>query len=177
MWWTQSKYSTSTESNDPDLTRLSVFYENEEDHDHIFIFSDNTKELGWLGYYIGKNTTLNELCLGACPRTTIDVGVETFRIGLGLNKSIQNDELSLLDFPRDNIIFHMVDLFLKNNNNLTEIVVDGCEFGAEGGRLLSSMLGECNSNKTLKNIKLANNEIEVGQTIGIILALSMHPQL
>ena len=72
----------------------------------------------------------------------------------------------------------MVDLFLKNNNNLTEIVVETSEFGAGGGHLLSSMLGGCNSNTTLKYIKISENGMIVdGQLVNTILALGMHPQL
>ena len=142
-------------------------------------FLNNNTTLGWLGYFIGKHTTLGELVLhGACPRVIDVFGVETFRIGLGQNRSIRKFELSYFDFPRDNIIFHMVDLFLKNNNNLTEIVVETSEFGAGGGHLLSSMLGGCNSNTTLKYIKISENGMIVdGQLVNTILALGMHPQL
>ena len=66
--------------------------------------------------------------------------------------------------------------FFKNNISLTEIRVVQCQLGTEGARQLSLALGNyCNT--SLKFIYLSNNQIADGELAGIILALSMHPQL
>ena len=75
----------------------------------------------------------------------------------------------------DRQMFHMLDLFFKNtDNNLSEIEVEECELGAEGSRLLSSML---RASKSLQTAILSNNGVGDDQLVDIIASLSMHPQL
>ena len=72
-------------------------------------------------------------------------------------------------------MFHMLDLFFKYNDNLTECEVSECDLGAECIRQLSLALGKCST--SLKRIKLDRNQIEGGQLVDIIVSLSMHPKL
>ena len=96
---------------------------------NLWIPGNNVKELGWLGYYLGRNTTLQELYF--LSRTIHDAN---FYIGLNNNKSIKKIVflgIDDIDF-RDGQMFQMVASFLKNNHNLTKFEVDYCELEAEG---------------------------------------------
>ena len=48
--------------NDPDFDKLVVVSRRNDDDDNEYCPED-TRSLGWVGYYIGKNTTLKELIL------------------------------------------------------------------------------------------------------------------
>ena len=128
------------------------------------------EELVWLGYFLGKNTTLKHLYICSTPPSSCNAGVEDLCKGLGRNRSIRK-----LSFTRQ--IFHMLDLFFKHNDNLSAIEVTECDLGVElCVRLLTLAFGDRNS-KSLKHIKIAETEIEDGQLSDIIVALSMHPQV
>ena len=155
--------------NDPDFEKLRIC-EDDYGRDDYYCPGDNVEELGWLGYYLGRNTTLQELLFFS--RTIYDAN---FYLGLARNKSIRKIEFSHNIDLTDGQIFQMVAPFLKKNHNLTEFEVDECELGAEGIRQMSMALGGCNNK--LKQIRLANNQIEDGQLLEIIDALNMHQQL
>ena len=165
--------------NDPTFTNLCICNQNQIEDEFEFcpnkfdFCPTNGEELGWLGYFLGKSTTLDKLYISSTPSPSCNAGVEDFRRGLGRNRSIRS--VSFYRHGRlDGQIFHMLDLFFKNiDNNLSEIDVDRCFLGAEGSRLLSSMLRAC---KSLQTVILYNNVMD-GQLVDIILALSMHPQL
>ena len=127
-----------------------------------------------MGYYLGKNTTVDRLIICSTPPTSCDTGIEAFRRGLGRNRSIR--KLSFSDNNQlDGQIFHMLDLFLKNNPNLTEIEVNNCDLWPEGIRQLSLALRGCN--KSLRNVRFDYNNLGGGQLVDIIVSLGMHPQL
>ena len=163
--------------NDPTFTNLCICNQNQIEDEFEFcpnkfdFCPTNGEELGWLGYFLGKSTTLDKLYISSTPSPSCNAGVEDFRRGLGRNRSIRS--VSFYRHGRlDGQIFHMLDLFFKNiDNNLSEIDVDRCFLGAEGSRLLSSMLRAC---KSLQTVILYNNVMD-GQLVDIILALSMHP--
>ena len=71
----------------------------------------------------------------------------------------------------------MIGTFFKSNDSLSKIQIENCEFGEEGARQLSLAIGNCG--KSLKVLNMANDEenLENGQVVDIITALSMHPQL
>ena len=124
--------------------------------------------MGWLGYFIGKNTCLKEL--------NFDTHIQSkpFYMGLSHNTTIQKmyfEDLDLLDGE----IFHLMSPFLKGDHNLTEFQVVDCEFGDGCARHFSLALGACN--KSFKKITLSNMQMGDGQLSDIIVALSMHPQL
>ena len=115
---------------------VGLEYDSEDDIEYHP--GNNIKELGWLGYYLWRNTTLQELYF--LSRTIHDAD---FYIGLNRNKSIKKIVFLCIhdiDFW-DGQMFHMVAPFLKNNHSLTDFQVYDCELGAEGIRLLSLALG------------------------------------
>ena len=164
--------------NDPSFDRLwicsmnyGVFhpsFNGDKDRSYI-ITGDDIEQLGWLGYYIGQNTSLQELYF-----FSISITDANFYMGLKHNKSIRKIGFRSDSVDDDGEIFRMLTPFLKDNHNITEFDMDDCDVGAEGIRQLSLALG---SFKSLKRIELSHIRIGDGQLIEIILALSMHPQL
>ena len=158
--------------NDPRFDKLWICNQ-DQIHDEFDFWPTNGKELGWLGYFIGGNTTLQRLTICSTLPPSCDNGIEDFRRGLARNKSIR--KIFFWYHRLDRQIFHMLDLFFKNtDNNLSEIEVEECELGAEGSRLLSSML---RASKSLQTAILSNNGVGDDQLVDIIASLSMHPQL
>jgi len=162
-------------------TILNKLKDNDESFDELFIVDsllgededdyvpDDGEDLGWLGYFIGQNTKLQ---LIAFQDITIDN--ESFYSGLCLNKSIQKVDFRDLNLS-DEKMFYMMDTFFKNKQNLIKIRIEACELNEAGARQLSLAIGSCN--KSLKQIDIRNNEMEGGQLVDIITAMSMHPQL
>ena len=159
--------------NDEDFTKLWICTEDQIEDE--FDYDPNTStELAWLGYYLGCNSTMKELCIS---RSLIfdNSGTDIFRIGLGNNKSIHLLKLECFDLHDWESVLPMLDQFMKNDNKLTEINVNGCQVGTEGIRQLSLAISDCN--QSLKQFCFWGNTIEDGQLVDIITSLSMHPQL
>ena len=89
---------------------------------------DSAEELGWLGYYIGQNTRLGELNFHCSPPESYN-GIEVFRRGIAHNNSIKTLSFGG-EFSLGESLLPMLDTFLKNNNNLSDIDIEGVEFGA-----------------------------------------------
>ena len=156
--------------NDPTFDKLWICNQDQIDDEFDFC-PTNGEELGWLGYYIGKNTTLNELFVFAVP-PVCDAGFEDFRREMGRNKSIRSIQFSNQVEGR---VFRMLDSFFSNNTNLTKFVVEECELDFDGARQLSLSIGRCNN--SLKTITIMSYTGVYGQLANIITSLSMHPQL
>ena len=132
-------------------------------------------ELGWLGYYLGKNTQLKHLRLGALD--TIVGDMEQFFRGLRKNSSIQNLTLSDYDVEHAKNPYHFFSMLtpcLSYNKALTKLNFHSCCLGDEGSRLLSVALGECRS---LTDVELNDCQITDDQSVTIIQALGKHSQL
>jgi Ran GTPase-activating protein (RanGAP) involved in mRNA processing and transport len=79
-------------NNDPGLTSLFTVEDFEEDgEDDDYIISREGGDLGWLGYFIGRNDKLTNLYLSYLP--TGREQVEKFFIEVQHNKSIKNVEI------------------------------------------------------------------------------------
>ena len=102
--------------NDPSFDELWICSP-EQVTDMFSFCPDNWKELGWLGYFIGRNTFVNELHLGLTPPPSYSSGFEGFRRGMGRNKSIQKIGFNL--HRLEGRVIELLDQFFNNNNNLT----------------------------------------------------------
>ena len=179
--------------NDPSLNILwicsmnyGVFhpsFNGDEDSSYI-ITGDDIEQLGWLGYYIGQNTSLRELHFTTISTSIHQIyGVNLYK-GLNHNKSIQVIAFAGCDLLNGQI-FGMLDQFFTNNN-LTEIRVMDCEMGTEGARQLSLAL-RCgnalspklrgNTTKQLRTLNLNRNNIDDEGVEFLVHALSSCNQL
>ena len=139
--------------------------------------------MGWLGYFVSKNEHLQELIIKPFTSMSgadyVDV-IEPFFRGVNNNKSIR--EISFVNvILLGGEMFTMLTPFFQNNYNLTNIVINECDFGDEGCRLFALALGS-STNKSLRSVTLENllqeNDIiaEEGM-VDIITALSVHHHL
>ena len=114
--------------------------ENEEDFECLVICDDrrynnekykfvsmDLEEIGWLGYFIGKNTSVKWLIFDA---SAIPPHSGTFCRGLNMNNTLQKISFRGTDLLNGQVL-RMMDPFFKNNHNLTEIEVCDCELGTE----------------------------------------------
>ena len=148
---------------DPKLKKLTVCAEGARDG--YCYYPEGARDLGWLGYYIGRNTILKELHL----RSGFNGGIHFCR-GVNCNRSIRKFSFCNMDLLGGEI-FQLLSLFFENNHNLSEISVGRCTFGAGCAQQLSLALRCCN--KSLKSI-----ELDLGEwLIDILPALRTHSQL
>jgi len=146
--------------------------------DNYYYFPDfvyNEKELGWLGYYIGQNTTIQTLHFFEMNCNMYD-SERSFFEGLSCNKTIQCIDIDNFHISEGRL-FSMMVPFFKSNDSLSEIKIGYCGFEVEGTRQLSLAIGNCGQSLEKLSIDNIDNEMENGQLVDIITALSMHPQL
>ena len=149
---------------------------------------ESARDLGWVGYFIGKNTKLQGVHLQLNPlhhfpyRTAQydRADIEAFFGGVNSNRSIQ--EITFNDmYLSEGEIFQSLHPFFENNNNLSYLFVNKCVFGYGCAHQFSLLLRGCNN--SLKRVRLSNNlmgdclKVARLEDFGIIRALSMHPQL
>jgi len=129
------------------------------------------EDIGWLGYFLGQNSSLMELymCRG------VDY-TDTFYKGLRCNRTIRTIYLSDMHGRHlsDGQALQKLDQFFKGNESLTKFEVDDCGFQAAGIRQLSLSISNCY--RSLKCIRISSCT-SGGGLVDIITALSMHPQL
>ena len=159
--------------NDPNFDKLWV----REDGDcgGTEYFPEGARELGWVGYYIGNNTSLKAL------RLTSDMlvggfnnDIDQFFRGVNINRSIQKISFHSMDLSGGEI-FQSLRPFFENNHNLSEFIVEHCVIGAACARQFSMALGVCN--KSLKFVRLEDSHMGEARLVEIIEALSVHTQL
>jgi len=151
--------STLTELSINDIVYNSAYY-------NIVYIPRGENDLGWLGYYIGQNTTLRKL--------SVDVlhggrnNTDSFYRELSHNRSIREITMHFVGGR----MFQMMDLFFKNNSNLTDIgILRGPRSDIFDDHFFSRELK--NYTKSLRRLRLACFD----QAIDIITSLNMHPQL
>lgn len=173
---TNAKILRQLKSNDPSFKTMWMYNRQEDNYreDDYDYSPSSDEEFSWLGYFLGKNTHVREMGIGFSDshgRFELNE-MKRFSGGLNRNKFIHKISFMRIDLG-DGEFLKMLDPFFKNNHNLAEISVDGCEFRAGSARVLSVILGGCN--KSLKRIHL--EEMGEGLVVDVVVALSMHPQL
>ena len=87
-------------------------------------------DMGWLGYFIGKNQHLEKLFIKSfIPTSGVsvrDVLVPFFR-GVSFNKSIREIHFYDVDLLGGEM-FTMLGSFFRDNHNLNTINIDECDF-------------------------------------------------
>ena len=155
--------------NDLEFTILSYTNGDINGHDSYedCYLPDDEEDVGWLGYFIGSNTKLQELQFHQTPDN------ESFYIGMSSNTSI-NDVIFSDDSFFDQM-FPLLGPFFKNNYNLNGISIEDCQLAddEEDARQLSLAIGKCNN--SLKGFEFSS--INAENSYYIITSLSMHPQL
>jgi len=138
---------------------------------------EGAHDMGWLGYFVGRNDHLKELSFRTFVPTSgasfIDV-IKPFFSGVANNQSITYINFYGMDLS-DGKIFTMMGQLFKNNNNLVTISMEDCNFGVEGSRVFALALSSCTT--SLKELTLLSNNISDEGLVDIITSLSMHPNL
>ena len=150
----------------------------DEGEDCVDYCPEGRKDMGWLGYFVGRHKHLHELFIRDFEPTSggsvMDV-IEQFFRGICNNKSIRK-----VDFGDMNLlggkVFTMLDPFFKNNSNFTSLVIHDCVLREGECRSLALAIGSI-TNKSLERVELQDNNIADHHMVDIIVALSMHPNL
>ncbi|KAL7455389.1 hypothetical protein ACHAWC_009216 [Mediolabrus comicus] len=162
--------------NDPKFTSLGITFGDPGDEDDFLIGRED--DLGWLGYFIGRSTTLQYLFIYDTPAymhmpQAIEVNrIGTFIEGFNRNQSIKEMHIGS---GLGSAMFGQTDNFFKNNNGLREL-----SFGimstisAESARSIAHMLSQCTS---LRKISFEDSEASDVVLAEIIKAIGTHPQL
>ena len=121
---------------------------------------DYDPDMGWLGYFAGKNDHLEELSMDSFTPTSgasvMDVIVPFFK-GVNSNKSIRR-HINFCGAIKGGEVFTMLGPFFQNNYNLTNIEVRYCGFGEEGSRLFALGVGS-STNQSLKDLRFCTTII------------------
>ena len=185
-------------ANDPTLTEVGITdieareqdYYNAERHrgaeaayeeTRTYYCPTNTNELGWIGYFIGRNSVVDELTLFHINTDNIRTLGEAniwsiFGEGMSYNRSI--DELSILGMRLTGDLISSLEPFIINSRGLTEVTMESAYSSIDhtGYHHLASAFSKC-MNKCLREITLTENEIDDEDLVHIIEAIGTHPQL
>jgi hypothetical protein len=159
----------------------SEFDEEDEEDDRTCYVPDGAKDIGWLGYFIGRNDHLDELHVSRCEGSNDINIIGPFYKGVSNNESIGELHFGGIDLL-DGRIFTLLCPFFKNNDNLTSLNINCCSFGVEGHRAVALAIRSSTS-KSLTEVKLTQNDgmsnegLVDDELVDIITALSMHPNL
>ncbi len=135
--------------------------------------TNNSKadDMGWLGHFIGKSHTLQNLHIGSLLKG--EQHIEPFWTGLQHNRSIASLRFGGCDLLSGNIL-DKLHLFFRYNGKLTKIELTECTLGNAGAKQLSRALGECTYKGSLRCVRLDDNELTDRGLKRIIRALSLH---
>ncbi len=122
-------------------------------------------ELGWLGYFIGRNNQIRELNVGSCLPEDDD-HVDAFMKGLNRNRSIAE-----LVFTHCDIDLGSLGSFIINNSNLRDLRLTGIEIGLESAQFLAMALNQ-RQDKSLSRVYLDQNNLTSDALAEIAAALS-----
>ena len=115
----------------------SVFLANVFDDDTDFVVRDGD-DMGWLGYFIGRNTKLQELFIWSRLEGNSDYSrIDALTQGISLNKSIQKLEIST-EFG--DLFLQRLGPFFRSNSSLIHLLLSEFDLGPESARNLAVML-------------------------------------
>jgi len=149
----------------------------DEVEDHTDYRPEGISDMGWLGYFVGKNEHIKKLFIRDFE---VPYGVslleilEAFLRGVNNNKSI-----TTLDFRMDLLggrVFTMLGPFFENSATLAHLQIDQCTLGDDGWRLLALAIGS-SKHKSFQAVSLTDCNISDEALVDIITSLSMHPRL
>ena len=155
-----------------DHCTLAIQNEHDDDEDIINYVPEGAKDMGWLGYFVGKSDCVDGLCINGFNGMSIDI-IKPFLMGINNNKSIYTLEYNRMHLSSE--MFTLMGTFFKNNKNISNLHINNCIVGVEGSRALALALGSCKNN-SLIDLNLMNNIADEGM-VDIITSLSMHSQL
>ncbi|KAL7437997.1 hypothetical protein ACHAXM_006946 [Skeletonema potamos] len=135
-------------------------------------------DMGWLGHFIGKSHTLQNLHIGSLLKG--EQHIEPFWTGIQHNRSISSLRFGgcdlLLNTNGRNIL-DKLQFFFRYNGKLTKIEFTECTLGNAGAKSLSIALQECTNKGSLKCVRLDDNDLTDRGLKLIIRALSLHKNL
>eukprot|EP00984_Skeletonema_dohrnii_P009299 scaffold3549_cov110-Skeletonema_dohrnii-CCMP3373.AAC.1 len=127
--------------NDPAFTMIFLTLQFDDEDD--FVINDDD-DMGWLGYFIGRNTKLQELYIIGdfldTPGGESDHShsrIDALTQGISLNKSIEKLEIST---ESGDLFLHRLGNFFRNNKNLMHLLLSDFNVGPESARNLAVML-------------------------------------
>jgi Ran GTPase-activating protein (RanGAP) involved in mRNA processing and transport len=159
--------------NDPKFTCLGIKVEYPDDASDFLIQSQD--DLGWLGYFVGTNKTLQYLYIdmnGAPDFLSMFDRIGVFIEGLNRNQSIEQLYIGS-DLGSKN--FRRMNHFFLHNNNLRELEFGAMNnIGVDSARSIAYMISQCAS---LTKISFEDSEASDIVLAEITTAISTHPQL
>ncbi len=159
--------------NDPTFGFLQITDDNDYIDENIFII-DEGDDLGWLGYFVGNNTTLRELSMGDLTFSNISKRFGAFIQYLSRNRSI---ETLVIGVDLGRIGFRQMGDFLRNNNNMRELFFSSLEtVGIESARSIAFMLSQ-GRHSNLRNISFVESGASEEVLAEIATGISTHSQL
>ena len=159
-------------NNDHNCTFISLS-DNGDIYDYL---PENLRDLGWLGYFIGKNTSLRGLSIDAIDLLNSPGAIEIFCTGVNQNRFIEKITFFCLGEAEMRGVLQSMNTFFKCNH-LTDIDLIACGMDAEACRQFCLSVGGRKSIKSLKQVNIEDCEIEDRSMVDIILSLSSHSQL
>ena len=164
-----------------DENNESLFIQNqhdEEGEDCIDYVPEGVNDMGWLGYFIGKNKNLKNLYLSAFTPSSsgsFEEVLEPFLLGVNNNRSITSLDFCSIDLLGGRV-FTVMGPFFENCLSLSNLLISDCHLGEDGWRLLVLAIGSIGS-KILQKLSLGACNISDEGMVDIITSLSMHPNL
>ena len=158
-----------------------LYIQNQHDDDGedcVDYVPESAYDMGWLGYFVGRNNHLKELCIRdfePSSRASFEEVLTPFLMGVNNNRSIHTLNFEHIDLFGGRV-FSIMGPFFENSPVLTELHIHGCHFGNDGCRLLALAIGSSKA-KSLQKVTLMDCNVSDEGMVDIITALSIHPHL
>jgi Ran GTPase-activating protein (RanGAP) involved in mRNA processing and transport len=133
-------------------------------------------DMGWLGYFIGRSTQLEEFHIKYFPEEEGNNDKEVvneFMEGMKHNESIQEMFIST-DLGREG--FQHLGYMLRNNSEIENLCLHEFDIGIESARSIALMLGQ-EQCKSLKHLFFVQNDLCAEGLQEIVTALRTQTQL